>query len=79
MPCGGIHPLGWENPARDKYKCGQCGKPKPDCFVMEWDDFIHSECVPAFLETEEGKIVLEHKHEVSIWKDDKVVILHEGD
>ena len=77
---------------RGNYGCYMCGKPcfpskkaaagtpehlLPDFFIDEWDAYIHSECVPSFLQTEEGRIVLEHGHEVAIWKDGKIVILHE--
>lgn len=71
MPCGGIYPLThhWAaqylgNSAADW--CFYCHKaePLPTHFVEEWDAFLHGECIDAFLETREGKIVLEHGHEV---------------
>lgn len=79
MPCGGIYPMGRDGVAvtHEKHNCWECNKPKPDCALIEWDAYIHSACVPAFLETEEGKVVLNHGHEVSIWKDGKVLTLHE--
>lgn len=74
MPCGGIFPgsLGGDP------TCWVCHKYGCDLFCMEWDAVIHSECVPAFLETEEGQLVLEHGHEVIIIKDGQPFTLHEG-
>jgi hypothetical protein len=33
-------------------------------FCHEWDTFIHARCVPRFLASDEGQIVIEHKHTV---------------
>lgn len=62
MPCGGI----------DKYldvapgKCYQCGKDGADHYCEEWDCMLHAKCVMAFLATDEGKVVIEHGHTVTI-------------
>jgi hypothetical protein len=74
MPCGGIYP------ARDvaEHRCWHCGKIGCDHFVMEWDCAIHGECIEAFLETEEGDVVLSHKHEVIRKTGDTIEVLHEG-
>lgn len=63
MPCGGIFPT-----TPGDCACFHCNKkdPPPDHFVLEWDAFIHGTCVEAFLTTQEGKIVLGHKHEVVV-------------
>lgn len=61
-----------------EYECWHCGKPGSDCFLEEWDSFIHSECVPDFLKTEEGQVVLHHKHHVGVWRNGEIVVLHEG-
>ncbi len=65
MPCGGIYPS--VNDAG--HKCFQCHEEGADHFCEEWDCFLHGKCVPAFLMTEEGKIVLAHGHEVFISPD----------
>jgi len=33
-------------------------------FCHEWDTFIHARCVPRFLASDEGQIVIEHKHTI---------------
>lgn len=62
MPCGGIHP------ASDvgQYECWVCNKPGSDHFIWEWDAAIHAKCIPSFLSTEEGRVVIEHKHLIQI-------------
>lgn len=62
MPCGGIYPD--RNEAG--HKCFSCHKEGADHFCEEWDCFLHGECVPAFLATEEGKIVIAHGHDIFI-------------
>jgi len=63
MPCGGIYPAKVE--AGDG-ECMHCGKedPIPTLYCEEWDCFLHVDCVPDFLETDEGLIVLDHGHEI---------------
>lgn len=78
MPCGGIYPIRGADggPVVVEHMCWECRRPWPDCFVEEWDAYIHSECVEAFLAGEEGQIVLSHGHGVYIWKGEEVVELH---
>jgi hypothetical protein len=67
MPCGGIYP----DPNESGHKCFHCHKEGADHFCEEWDGFLHGECVPAFLMTEEGRIVIAHGHDIFIspgWK-----------
>lgn len=72
MPCGGIYPLTqhFAGPMLDKtnpyHACFYCGKSEPTVthFCDEWDCYLHRKCITPFLKTEEGKIVLEHGHEV---------------
>jgi hypothetical protein len=78
MPCGGIYPVAgsWIEPgitatlddSPDNTTCFQCDQPILDHahFCEEWDCLLHRECIPAFLETDEGKIVLAHGHDVII-------------
>ena len=73
MPCGGIYPV---EPPEDEHvayadgnlRCWQCNKPMsrdiPASFVEEWDSFIHDHCIDAFLLTEEGRIVIDHGHDI---------------
>jgi hypothetical protein len=78
MPCGGIYPIAGsalEKFTNDKQPCWMCDKGSCDCFCDEWDTMIHSACVPAFLETDEGKIVLAHRHEVIVMRDGARVVL----
>jgi len=58
MPCGGIGPV------LSRGRCFHCNKDGSRHFCEEWDCLIHVRCVPDFLKTEEGKILIEHKHEV---------------
>jgi hypothetical protein len=67
MPCGGIYPV--ENAFSSAVEqCWQCSKPilptEDASFCEEWDTFLHDRCIDAFLKSEEGEIVLLHKHEV---------------
>ena len=68
MPCGGIYPIkdSWVEPYCNIGDCFQCNKQTDvnDLWVEEWDAPIHKNCVDDFLKTEEGKIILDHKHEV---------------
>jgi hypothetical protein len=64
MPCGGIYPCdGWEG-----VECFHCGKPidtdGEGVFCEEWDAPLHDGCVPAFLKTAEGEIVVAHEHTI---------------
>ena len=60
MPCGGIFPI------KKSGKCWVCDKSGAKHFCEEWDAFIHARCVPKFLQTEEGQIVIDHGHLVSL-------------
>lgn len=33
-------------------------------FCHEWDTFIHARCVPRFLATDQGQLVIEHEHTI---------------
>jgi len=82
MPCGGIHPIkgSWcEAYVNPKIPCIHCGKGKCDLFCMEWDGPLHSACVEDFLKTEDGKVILAHKHEVVVMKDGEWALMHAGD
>jgi hypothetical protein len=79
MPCGGIYPV---NRAGPKWPPGcYLPGAQPNCFVCrkpwnpaleriyfcdEWDCWMHKECVHEFLQTEEGRCVLRHRHEIVI-------------
>lgn len=65
MPCGGIYPGGPCGP-EDDYPCWVCREKECDLFCDEWDTPLHSRCVAKFLESDEGRIVLAHGHEVVI-------------
>lgn len=72
MPCGGIWKVA--NRADRKFheggRCFQCNKPFDNSetlyFVSEWDAVVHGSCIHAFLLSDEGKTVLEHKHMIFI-------------
>lgn len=63
MPCGGIYPISDANP---NWKCFFCSKKGCDHFCEEWDCGLHADCVIPFLHTEEGEVVINHKHEIQI-------------
>ncbi len=62
MPCGGIFPVS----DGAHYPCWHCNELGSDHFVEEWDAFIHAGCIIPFLHSEEGEIVLAHKHYIQI-------------
>ena len=67
MPCGGIFPSELSIIGRlATGQCWHCGKDGADHFCEEWDCFLHATCVPLFLETDEGRGVVSHHHEVMI-------------
>ena len=69
MPCGGIYPIkgSWvEKVHQDKTPCWVCMEAGCTHFCDEWDTPLHARCVLAFLQTEEGKCVIEHGHLVQI-------------
>lgn len=63
MPCGGIYPIRDANP---NWKCFFCHQKGCDHFCDEWDCGLHETCVIPFLHTEEGELVLDHKHHIQI-------------
>lgn len=63
MPCGGIYPISDANP---DWWCFYCGKTGCDHFCEEWDCGLHEACVIPFLHTDEGEVVLDHKHHIQI-------------
>lgn len=63
MPCGGIYPIRDANP---NWKCFFCNQKGCDHFCDEWDCGLHAACVIPFLHTEEGEVVLGHKHHIQI-------------
>lgn len=72
MPCGGIYPIkgSWVEKylTPEKARCYVCGKGGTDHFCDEWDTDIHYECVPAFLNSEDGKVVISHGHSIYLEK-----------
>lgn len=67
MPCGGIYPAdgrGFIQLPETGIHCYVCGKPNARHFCDEWDCGIHARCVPDFLKSNEGKVVINHAHEV---------------
>jgi hypothetical protein len=69
MPCGGIRPFNLSVVSdalegQPTPPCHFCNKPGATHWVEEWDTAIHARCVPAFLQTEEGEIIIEHGHDV---------------
>lgn len=60
MPCGGIYPMG----ADPEAECWHCHKGNADHMLIEWDSYLHGACIEAFLKTDEGQCVLDHKHVV---------------
>jgi len=82
MPCGGIYPIGpgsfqasFRDQDTENCKCWHCNKSDPpaDHFCDEWDCFLHSTCVREFLKTEEGQLVLQHKHAVLVQEADGTI------
>jgi hypothetical protein len=81
MPCGGVYPAttsDLKSFGLSQFECWHCDKPGCDLVLEEWDSVIHSACVPAFLKTEEGQIVLKHGHAVIVLEDGKPKTLYEG-
>jgi hypothetical protein len=82
MPCGGIWPIGpngliidaTEIISRKDLACLQCGARGADHFCEEWDGGLHGACIAAYLETEEGMLVVAHGHQVERYDE----VLFEG-
>lgn len=69
MPCGGIYPIKgtWVEPHTDnKARCFHCDEPECTLWVEEWDAPIHRKCVPEFLKTPEGFVILDHGHMIEL-------------
>jgi hypothetical protein len=71
MPCGGIEPIRPRGRGTIKEHlppteggCWVCNRGGCHHFCLEWDTYIHARCVPTFLQTEEGQIVVLHQHRV---------------
>jgi hypothetical protein len=71
MPCGGIWPMamgggGYVNEVRQTIDggCFICQRGGCRHWIDEWETFIHARCVPQFLQTQKGKVVMAHKHTV---------------
>ncbi len=60
MPCGGIYPYS------DTWKCWICQVKDTNLFCHEWDMPICIDCLPKFLESDEGRCMLNHGHGVII-------------
>lgn len=74
MPCGGIYPISDANPS---WLCFYCNETGCDHFCEEWDCGLHGACVVPFLHTEEGELVLDHKHAIQV--DECVLQCEEGE
>ncbi len=65
MPCGGItaYPPGdfWS-----QGKCWVCDEEGCELFCEEWDTPLHYKCLGTFLASEEGQVVLRHRHMIDI-------------
>ncbi len=72
MPCGGIYYFGDGNKSGGVSFCLQCSKKDGfgigmlDHFCEEWDGYLHSRCVVAFLESETGQTVINHNHTLEL-------------
>lgn len=64
MPCGGIYAVA----SVSGHPCFYCHSSKVRCdhWCTEWDAPLHACCVIPFLETTEGRLVLDHGHEVVV-------------
>lgn len=86
MPCGGIYPGAdisvdrpcwfWTTGGREEDELlAGCGPSPAELFCEEWDTFLHVKCLIRFLQTEEGKGVMAHGHEIHVpielWDKDK--------
>ncbi len=71
MPCGGIFPI----KAEDWFQCFHCNQVGGDHFVEEWDAVLHGQCVLPFLQTEEGRLVLDHGHQIELKTMDGAYVL----
>jgi hypothetical protein len=68
---GGIHPIkgtkqGYQHLPAEKRICCHCGLGDARHYCMENEKFIHAHCAPAFLQTDEGRIIINHGHTVRL-------------
>jgi hypothetical protein len=63
MPCGGINVYTDVIPG----KCWYCEGENANHYCEEWDCMLHDYCVIPFLMTDEGKLVIQHGHPVTIY------------
>jgi len=67
--CGGIYPIKGTiktRPPAAKRICCVCGKDNASHFCQETEVYLHAVCAIAFLQTEDGKIVIKHGHHIHI-------------
>lgn len=74
MPCGGIVDVLAERPEAEREwhdNCCHCNQyldkdgAWPNLYVEEWDGFmVHKSCLVAWLQTEEGEILIHHNHAI---------------
>ncbi len=66
MPCGGIYPISHDKGLEPVcFLCGELIQPdSPMSFCEEWDCHLHDDCIDAFLDTDEGRCVIEHGHDI---------------
>ena len=65
MPCGGI----WAPEPGSHWlstKCWECGQTGCELFCDEWDTPLHIKCLGKFLQSDEGQIVINHKHSIFV-------------
>ncbi len=61
-PAPGIYPC----QRRRTNRCWHCNLGGADHFCEEWDTYLHKRCIEPFLKTEEGLLVIRHKHLIQI-------------
>lgn len=68
MPCGGIVPIEVFPGAEwaGAMVCWHCEKKVPmgAYFCYEWDCLLHEACIPDFLKSDEGQIIVLHGHTI---------------
>ncbi|HEY5174381.1 MAG TPA: hypothetical protein VII95_02320 [Terriglobales bacterium] len=64
---GGIHPIkGTSASYRPGRICCVCGEDDAQHFCDENKEYIHARCALKYLQTEQGKIIIEHGHTVRL-------------
>lgn len=65
MPCGGISDHWGEDVAGACFVCnGEKFKSPCTLFCEEWDCYLHYDCLPDFLVSDEGRLVIKHGHSI---------------